>query len=203
MLSVLVRQLFSVFSCILDFNKTQREMNSCQNERNDNVNKQMNSDEKERNDKRNAEIAVWSILNAYLDGLKLMVERGINIHAGHEYLLRLAAHNKRFEIVQYLLDMGADMHADHDGALYHAAFQGHKKIVQLLLERGAVLQIVVRKHTITGEKHIISEENQQVFFDTLRHFQVSEKTLYFFACANNYSHILQEQLCNENVHCSI
>ena len=50
-------------------------------------------------------------------GVKLLLDRGANIHAQNDQALRWASEREYPEVVQLLLDRGADIHADYDGAL--------------------------------------------------------------------------------------
>ena len=52
--------------------------------------------------------------------------------------LRLAALTGQLEMVKLLLDRGANIHAVNERALWNARRNGHAAVVALLLERGAI-----------------------------------------------------------------
>lgn len=88
--------------------------------------------------RRNAETALAA---AAWDGdtqaVRLLLDRGTDIHAMDDLALLLAAENGRTETARLLLDRGANIHAQDDVALLWAAGNGHAAIVRLLLDRGA------------------------------------------------------------------
>ena len=59
--------------------------------------------------------------NGHTETVKLLLDRGADIHAWNDYALRLAAENGHTETVKLLLDRGADIHAGNDYALRYAA----------------------------------------------------------------------------------
>ena len=69
--------------------------------------------------------------------VKLLLDRGADIHAVDDYALRCAAYGGHENVVKLLLDRGADIHAIDDLALQLAADGGHEGVVKLLLDRGA------------------------------------------------------------------
>ena len=71
--------------------------------------------------------------------MKLLLDRGADIHALDDIALRYAAFYRRAETVKLLLDRGADIHAMNDSALDSAAYFGYLEIVKLLLDRGAII----------------------------------------------------------------
>lgn len=101
----------------------------------------------------------------FYDFVKLLAERGADIHARDDRALRLscsfnhpdivkyiveksypsyssishamqeAAGNGFLEIVQYLVEKGADVHADYNWALKLAIRRGHMDVVKFLIER--------------------------------------------------------------------
>ena len=75
--------------------------------------------------------------NGQLKTVKLLLDRGADVHADNDNALRSAAENGQLESVRLLLDRGADIHVQNDTALRWAAEHGHSKIVALLLDRGA------------------------------------------------------------------
>ena len=73
----------------------------------------------------------------YIEVVKLLLEKGANIHADDDYALRWSARNEHIEVVKLLLEKGANIHADNDYALRWSAKNGHIEVVKLLLEKGA------------------------------------------------------------------
>jgi ankyrin repeat protein len=78
-----------------------------------------------------------SASNGYIDVTRLLLDRGANIHANDDEALRISAYNGHVEVVRLLLDRGANIHAEDDEALQTSAMWGYVKVVQLLLDRGA------------------------------------------------------------------
>jgi len=76
--------------------------------------------------------------NGHLEVVRLLLDRGAEIHAGEDYSLRWASHNGRLEVVRLLLDRGAEIHARNDEALRFAKSYGHLEVVELL--RGRISQ---------------------------------------------------------------
>ena len=72
-----------------------------------------------------------------LEIVKCLYEAGADIHAGNEYVLRLASQNGHFEVVKFLIEKGADIHAEYDYPLRWASKNGHFEIVKFLIEKGA------------------------------------------------------------------
>ncbi|KAJ7167380.1 hypothetical protein C8R43DRAFT_1121809 [Mycena crocata] len=69
--------------------------------------------------------------------VKLLLERGADIHAGDEAALQEAALRGKLEVVRLLLENGADIHAGDDAAVQGAVSWGQLEVVRLLLEKGA------------------------------------------------------------------
>jgi len=72
-----------------------------------------------------------------LEALKLLHQRGANLHDFEEYLLRKAASEGHDHVVSYLVENGADVHAMDNLALQWAARAGRESTVRLLIEKGA------------------------------------------------------------------
>ena len=70
--------------------------------------------------------------------MKLLLDRGADIHAWNDQALYWAAWNGHPETVKLLLDRGAKFMLN-DNALYSAAKYGHTETVKLLLDRGATI----------------------------------------------------------------
>ena len=73
----------------------------------------------------------------HAETVKLLLDRGADIHAEDDQALLNAAENGNTEIVKLLLDRGADIHAVNDAALRYTAMKGRTETVKLLLDRGA------------------------------------------------------------------
>lgn len=106
-----------------------------------------------------------SIENGHLEGIKMNIERGADIHANNEKALRLAIQTSQLDVVKYLVSLGAKTNIKVDnsfldypiqnedlplikylvesGAKIHgsdlttAAYHGHLDIVKYLVENGA------------------------------------------------------------------
>ena len=65
--------------------------------------------------------------------VKLLLEKGADIHAENDSALCYAAVNGHTETVKFLLEQGADIHAENDLALYWAASNGHTETAKLLI----------------------------------------------------------------------
>ena len=63
-----------------------------------------------------------------------------------------AAMNGHIETVKVLLDRGADIHANNDGALHLAAKYGNTETVKLLLKYGATITPYKRNDKSGSEK---------------------------------------------------
>ena len=92
-------------------------------------------------------------------GVKLLLEKGADIHAREDNALRWASKYGRTEAVKLLLEEGADIHVHNDFALITASFYGHKDIVVLLLKYGADVHAdndeALREASINGDTEII------------------------------------------------
>ncbi|KAJ3277616.1 hypothetical protein HK104_003131 [Borealophlyctis nickersoniae] len=102
----------------------------------------------------NGDALLSAALNGHLSVVKLLFDKGadlhaqdswclesggLNVHADNGHGLRAAARNGHLSVVKLLLDKGADLHAEQHGwsALSWAAGGGHLDVVQLLLDKGA------------------------------------------------------------------
>jgi ankyrin repeat protein len=79
----------------------------------------------------------YAASQGYLEIVKLLVENGANIHAEMDYALRFSARNGYFEVVKYLVENWADIHAETNYALRWSALNGHLETVKYLVENGA------------------------------------------------------------------
>ena len=73
-----------------------------------------------------------------LSVVQVLLEHGVDLHAGHDAALREACACGHADIAQFLIDHGADVHAHDDEAIQEASANGHAHIVELLLQHGAV-----------------------------------------------------------------
>lgn len=73
----------------------------------------------------------------HLEIVKLLLNRGDDIHIWDNYALRQAVNNGHLEVVQLLLEKGADVHANNDCLLEDAAFYNYPEIIKILIEYGA------------------------------------------------------------------
>ncbi|AVL94325.1 putative ankyrin repeat protein [Megavirus vitis] len=73
-----------------------------------------------------------------INQLKLLVEKGIDIHYEDDYALRHAARDGSLEMVQYLMDNGAYIHARNEYALRWAKRKYSKRIFEHLIKNGAI-----------------------------------------------------------------
>ena len=90
-------------------------------------------------DKYSEDYKHWGgwLLSQNLGLTKAFLDAGVDVHAGDNYAIRLAACNGHTEVVKLLLNAGADVHADSDYAIRWAAERGHVEVVKLLLNAGA------------------------------------------------------------------
>jgi len=79
----------------------------------------------------------WASENGHLEVVKLLVEKGADIHADNDNALRWASKNGHLEVVEFLVEKGADIHANNDGALKWASKNGYLEVVEFLVEKGA------------------------------------------------------------------
>jgi len=79
----------------------------------------------------------WASEEGHLDVVRLLLDRGADIHTQDDFALRWASFYGRLDVVRFLLDRGANIHAKDDFALRYASEYGHLEIVRLLLDRGA------------------------------------------------------------------
>jgi hypothetical protein len=85
----------------------------------------------------NDEAIRWASLNGHLEIVKFLFGKGADIHADNNCAIRMASKNGHFEIVKFLFDKNADIHADNDYAIRLASSNGHLKIVKFLFGKGA------------------------------------------------------------------
>jgi len=78
--------------------------------------------------KVNDKMLIYSSENGNLEGMKLLLEAGADIHVWNDVPLRNASCYGHLEIVKLLLEYGADIHANDDS---------HLEVVKVLLEAGA------------------------------------------------------------------
>ncbi len=69
--------------------------------------------------------------------VKLLVEKGANIHDDEEWALCQAAENGHLDVVKFLVEHGADIRASRNQALFLSAIEGHLNVVKYLVEQGA------------------------------------------------------------------
>ena len=72
-----------------------------------------------------------------INHIKLLLEKGADIHAENDGALRWAAAYGHRDVVELLLEKGANIRAENDSALRRAAVNGYRDVVELLLKRGA------------------------------------------------------------------
>lgn len=78
-----------------------------------------------------------SSTDKYIGIVKLLLERGVDVHAHNDEALIEASHKRSIDTVKLLLEHGVNIHAQDDEALIWASAYGHVGIVKLLLEHGA------------------------------------------------------------------
>lgn len=97
-----------------------------------------------------------------LSALQILIAKGADIHAVHDYALRAAVENGQTEIVRLLLDHQADIHARNDVALSLAAGNGHFATMDLLIEQGAPLEKLKAEHRCAYDAYRHEQEQQQL-----------------------------------------
>lgn len=106
----------------------------------------------------------------YTELVKLLLEKGADIHTEESNSLRRASKHGHIEIVKLLLENGANIHAGKDSALYVSCVNGHTDIVKLLVEKGAdiyttsALQQAAYKGHIEIAKFLLSTLRQREKF---------------------------------------
>ena len=79
----------------------------------------------------------WASGNGHLEAVKYLIENGADIHAHTDIALILASESGHLEVVKYLVEQGANVHAGDDEALRWASKSGHLEVVRYLIENGA------------------------------------------------------------------
>ena len=72
-----------------------------------------------------------------MEVVKLLIEKGSNIHVDDDYALKWSAINGHLPVVKFLIKKGADIHAKNNRALIWSAGKGHLDVVKFLVEKGA------------------------------------------------------------------
>jgi hypothetical protein len=75
---------------------------------------------------------LWS-----LETIKMLAEKGANIHTQNDFALRWASLKGHVEIVKYLVENGADIQVDNYKALIWASHNRNLEVVKYLVESGA------------------------------------------------------------------
>ena len=70
--------------------------------------------------------------NGHLEVVKLLIEKGADVHADDDLALCRASNYGHLEVVKFLIKKGANVHADDDGALRWAFENGHLEVVEFL-----------------------------------------------------------------------
>lgn len=60
---------------------------------------------------------IWASGNGYLELVRLLLERGADVHAYNDLALRWASRMGHLDIVKLLLERGANVHANGGSAL--------------------------------------------------------------------------------------
>ena len=91
--------------------------------------------------------------------VRVLLDRGVNIHTLDDEALRMSAYHGHLEVVRLLLDHGANIHPDNDEALRWSAEFGHLEVVRLLLDRGANIHAVdvyaLRESAVNGSVEVV------------------------------------------------
>ena len=99
--------------------------------------------------------------NGHTETVKLLLNRGANLHALNDEAIINAAENGHTETVKLLLQHHADVHAGNGYPLYWAAIKGNPEMVKLLLEKGATITPFIRRLVEErGNPEIIALFNQ-------------------------------------------
>ena len=130
----------------------------------------------------------WSAFYGHVEVVRLLLDRGADIHAGVDASLQWSAENGHVEVVRLLLDRGADIHADNDYALQMSARYGHVEVVRLLLDRGALLP----------ERNMISTSCMNLIRIYIHDDSLFVKQCRVFGVLRRYVHSLEE-LCRKAI----
>lgn len=85
-------------------------------------------------------MAKQASIRGYLDILKYLESKGLDLHSDNDSFFRLAAEYGHMDLVEYLVSKAANIHAKDDFALRKAAF-GNLEMVKYLVEHGANIHI--------------------------------------------------------------
>ncbi|PVU85014.1 hypothetical protein BB560_007185, partial [Smittium megazygosporum] len=72
------------------------------------------------------------IVKAVLEHIKLLLDRGADIHADSEYAWREASRNRHVEAAKLLLDCGADIHSENHYYLSLASERGYRELAKVI-----------------------------------------------------------------------
>ena len=81
--------------------------------------------------------------NGQIELVRLLLDRGADLHTQDDYALRWAAENGCLEVVRMLLDRGADALADGSMALRNSVANGNCDTAMLLIAYGADLGVEI------------------------------------------------------------
>jgi ankyrin repeat protein len=96
----------------------------------------------ESDDRDKDDALVSAAIYGNTETVRLLLDRGVDIHAGNDLALRRAADSGHTETARLLLDRGADIHARNDCAFRWAVDKDHTQTVLLLLDRGADIHAI-------------------------------------------------------------
>lgn len=88
----------------------------------------------------------------YLDVVKYLTSKGINVSFDNNYAIRSASYDGYLEMVEFLTSKGADVNADNGGALKWSSKNGHLEVVKFLVRNGANVAKNVEAITLASEK---------------------------------------------------
>ena len=104
----------------------------------ENLKKGCNINKKDNYGETSLHIAFY---NFNLDNVKLLIEKGANIHANDNYSLKYASVFGYLNIIKLLIEKGADIHANNDYTLRISSRFGYLNIIKYLIEKGADIHV--------------------------------------------------------------
>jgi ankyrin repeat protein len=77
--------------------------------------------------------------NNFLNNVKILLAKGVNIHTDDDFALKIASENGNLDIVKYLVEHGANVQAEDNYAVKAAHDERYVEIVEILVSHGAKL----------------------------------------------------------------
>lgn len=92
------------------------------------------------------EILYLSVRYNYLDGVKLAINKNVDINIYDSLALRAAAFNNNFEIVKYLVEHGSNVFACNNESLYYAVNNENIELIKYLTNLGSTIETHIEEN---------------------------------------------------------